>query len=302
MSAAQRVLVTGAHGQVGVDLVDTLRALSPPGADASWQRDDARVADNEFVVTALSHDDLDVTKRELVAGALRDSRAQVVVNLAAYTKVDAAESDVTTARALNSDAVGALSELCNEFGAHLITISTDFVFNGTKGSAYVEGDATDPLNVYGLTKRAGELNCSPRDSVLRTSWVLGVRARNVVHVIVDRVSRGESVNFVDDQRGTPTFAADLSRALVTLIRTQPGGLWHFANEGDVSWFEIARAVSLAVTGSDELVHAVQTSELSPAPIAQRPARSDLDTSQWRANGFDPPRAWSDGLARFLSAR
>ena len=302
MSTPLRVLVTGAQGQVGADVVDTLCALSPPGADSTWQRDVLRVADDEFAVTALSHHDLDVTHRDHVATALRDSGANVVVNLAAYTRVDDAENDVAACRALNADAVGTLSELCADFGAHLITISTDFVFYGAKGSAYVEDDDTDPLNVYGQSKRDGELRCSSRDSVLRTSWVLGVRARNVAHLIVERVSRAESMNFVDDQRGTPTFSADLSRALVSLVREQPGGLWHFANEGDVSWFDLACAIAQSVTGNTELVHAVKTSDLSPAPIAQRPTRSDLDTSKWRMNGFAAPSSWRDGLARFLDAR
>ncbi len=302
MSGALRVLVTGATGQVGVDLVDTLRAESVPGSDPTWQPDSREIFPGEFDVIALSHRDLDVTRRDDVARVLKNVRADVVVNLAAYTRVDAAENDAVACTELNDTSVGVLSELCGEVQCHLITVSTDFVFDGNKGAAYVEDDVTNPLNVYGLTKRAGELACAANDTVVRTSWVLGVRGKNVVHLIADRVSRGESVRFVSDQRGTATFSADLARALVSVIRDQPAGMWHFANGEDVTWLDIARAVARHVVGNDELVHSVLTSDLDPVPLAKRPARSDLSTHKWTSSGYGAPRAWSNGLARFLDAR
>jgi dTDP-4-dehydrorhamnose reductase len=302
VSGPLRVLITGASGQVGVDLVDSLRAVLPPGADPTWQPDSHAVREGEFEVTALSHLDLDITRRDDVVEALRNSKPEVVVNLAAYTRVDAAENDVERCTELNATSVGTLSQLCAEAAVHFVTISSDFVFDGAKGAAYVEDDATNPLNVYGRSKRVGELHCSANDSVLRTSWVMGVRAKNVLHLIADRVSRGESVRFVNDQRGTATFSADLARALVSVIRDRPSGIWHFANAGDVTWFDLACSVARHLTGSDELVHAVTTSELIPAPLALRPARSDLNTDKWTANGYQSPRPCSDGLARFLDAR
>ena len=302
MSSPTRILVTGASGQVGVDLVDTLNGVQPPGSLAAWQPDGRSVEDGEFLVTAFSHRDLDVTDRDAVVTALRSCNADVVVNLAAYTKVDAAERDITSCFALNRDAPVALSELCAERNAHLVTISTDFVFDGLKGSAYLEEDVTNPLNVYGASKREGEIGCSPSDSIVRTSWVLGVRARNVVSIVTERVSHGEPVRFVNDQVGTATFAADLARALVTIVRERPGGLWHFANEGALSWFQLARAVTLIITGSDELATPISTIDLVPHPVALRPIRSDLSTEQWVSRGWSEPSHWSNGLERLLAAR
>jgi dTDP-4-dehydrorhamnose reductase len=296
------ILVTGASGQVGVDLVDTLRAISVPGADKHWQPDDRPVSPDEFEVHARSHAQLDITSRESIANVLAELRPDVVVNLAAYTKVDAAESDPESCFALNRHAVGQLSELARESGAHLITVSTDYVFDGTKGAAYIETDSTAPLNVYGRSKRDGELLCTERDTIVRTSWVFGVRARNVVHLIADRVTQGQTVRFVSDQRGTATFAADLSRALVTFVRQRPGGVWHFANTGDLTWYELASEVAHTLTGSRELVEPIATSDLVPTPAAQRPSRSDLDTSKWRSQGFVAPPTWSVGLARLLIAK
>ena len=225
MTSPTRVLVTGASGQVGVDLVDILSGAIPLGADATFQPDGQPVGDDEFIVLALSRRDLDVTDRDAVAQAIDVSRPDVIVHLAAYTAVDRAENDVESCYAVNATATESLSIAAHDAGAHLITISTDYVFDGTKGTAYVEDDDANPLNVYGGSKLAGELLCSDEDTVVRTSWVMGVRGKNVLHVIADRAASGANVRFVNDQTGTVTLAADLARALVTMVRQRPGGVW-----------------------------------------------------------------------------
>lgn len=299
--SATRVLVTGARGQVGVDLVDILSGLTPPGADRHFQPDLVSVRDGEFDVTACGHRDLDVTRPESVHAALEKYEPHVVVNLAAYTRVDQAESDESACDAANHLGPALLTIACERAGSHLITVSTDYVFDGEKGSAYVEGDPPDPLNVYGATKLAGERACTAQDTVVRTSWVMGVRGQSVAHVVAERVRRGDAVQFVTDQVGTVTVAADLARVLVTFVRERPGGTWHIANSGAVSWFDVAREIARAAVGSDALVAATTTAERVPAPAARRPARSDLDTTKWCGSGFAPLPAWREAVGRLVGA-
>jgi dTDP-4-dehydrorhamnose reductase len=297
-----RVMVTGAAGQVGVDLVDTLSGLSPLGADPLFQPDDRPVLDDEFIVLALTRHDLDVTDRDAVAQAILVSRPDVIVHLAAYTAVDRAETDAEQCYAVNATATESLSMAANDAGAHLITISTDYVFDGAKGAAYVEEDDANPLNVYGGSKLAGELLCSDEDTVVRTSWVMGVRGKNVLHVIAERAASGASVRFVNDQTGTVTLAADLARCLVTMVRQRPGGVWHVANTGTTTWFDVATFAGTLLGREDGFASAIVTSDLDPAPLATRPTRSDLSTAKWQAQSWKALPAWHDGVARLLADR
>ncbi len=296
-----RVLVTGAHGQVGRDLLDHLRGTLPPGGDPAFEPDATPVGPGEFEVVGLTRAELDVTDPASVARALSMARPDVVVNLAAYTAVDRAEDDAAACYAVNETGPALLSAGCAETGAHLVTVSTDYVFDGTKGEAYVEGDAPNPLSVYGASKWAGERRCAPRDTVVRTSWVMGVRGRSVVHVMAERARRGEPVRFVDDQRGTVTSASDLARVLVTMARERPGGIWHVANVGDATWHDVAAHVGRLLGAGEGFATPIATSELDPPPRARRPARSDLDTTRfaarWRAL---PP--WREAVARLLVDR
>lgn len=296
-----RVLVTGAAGQVGVDLVDTLAGLTPPGGDASFQPDGRAVGDDEFVVLGVTHHELDITDRDAVRSCVAATRPDVIVHLAAYTAVDRAESDVEACYAVNATGTESLSIAAHESEAHLIAVSTDYVFDGTKGAAYVEDDPTNPLSVYGASKRAGELALAPDDTIVRTSWVMGVRGRNVLHVIADRARSGATVRFVSDQRGTVTVASDLARALVTFVRERPGGIWHVANTGDTTWFEIARFAGTVLGRGDDFATAITTDQLDPPPAATRPARSDLDCTKWLAAGHRALPEWRDGVTRLLEA-
>lgn len=302
MTSPTRVLVTGASGQVGVDLVDILSGAIPLGADATFQPDGQKVEDDEFIVLALSRHDLDVTDRDAVAQAIDVARPDVIVHLAAYTAVDRAENDVENCYAVNATATELLSLAAHDAGAHLITISTDYVFDGTKGVAYVEDDDANPLNVYGGSKLAGELLCSDEDTVVRTSWVMGVRGKNVLHVIADRAASGANVRFVNDQTGTVTLAADLARALVTLVRHRPGGVWHVANTGTTTWFEVAQFAGTVLGREDTFASPIATSDLDPAPLATRPTRSDLSTAKWQAQSWQALPAWRDGVTRLLADR
>jgi len=297
-----RVVVTGAAGQVGVDLVDTLAGDVPPGARRDFCPDGQPIRTDEFEVAALTRHELDVTDHEAVERVLQATRPDVVVNLAAYTAVDAAQSDHEACRRLNALAPGALSAACERVGAHFITVSTDYVFDGEKGSGYVEDDETNPRSVYGATKREGEELCGPQDTIVRTSWVMGVRGRNVRHIIASRAAQNERVRFVDDQRGTPTLAADLARALVSFVRERPGGIWHVANDGDATWFDVARYAGDVLEQGPDFVTPIATSDLDPVPPAYRPRRSDLLTLKWQGAGLGVLPPWRDGVARLLAAR
>lgn len=301
MTQPVRVAVTGAAGQVGVDLVDLLQGRLPLGADAGFQPDGRPVGEDEFEVLALTHHDLDITDEEQVHRAMRAVRADVIVHLAAYTAVDRAETDVEACFAVNAAGTGYLSAAAKATGAHLVAVSTDYVFDGYKGDSYVESDVTNPLSVYGTSKRDGELLCSAEDTVVRTSWVMGVRGKNVLHIIADRATSGQAVRFVRDQTGTVTVAADLARALVTMVRERPGGLWHVANTGTTTWFDVADFAGRTLGRGDDFATAILTSDLDPAPLAHRPERSDLNTAKFAA-AFAPLPQWTAGVERLLRDR
>ena len=301
MTRPTRVLITGAGGQVGVDLVSWLGANPPPGADPRWQPDGRGVTSDEFEVLALSRHELDVTDAASIRRSLEMARPDVVVHLAAYTAVDQAERDVDQCFRVNADATGFLSAASKDVGAHFVAVSTDYVFDGEKGAAYVETDEPRPLNVYGASKWGGEQRCAGHDTIVRTSWVMGVRGRSVVHVIADRARSGATVRFVVDQTGTITLAADLARALVTVVRERPGGVWHVANEGATTWFELARFVGLSLGRGEAFAEAITTEQLAPPPLATRPRRSDLDTTKWHAQWGGLPD-WRAGVERLLSDR
>jgi dTDP-4-dehydrorhamnose reductase len=301
MSDATRVLVTGAAGQVGVDLMDMLNGTTPPGGDPAFQPDGRAVETDEFEALGLAHHELDVTDRDEVLRALAAAQPDVIVHLAAYTAVDRAEEDAERCFEVNEIGTLVMSQGAHEVGARLITISTDYVFDGTKGAAYVEYDEAHPLNVYGASKREGELHCSERDTIVRTSWVMGVRGKSVAHVIADRALSGATVRFVDDQMGTVTAASDLARALVTLVREPPGGVWHIANVGATTWFEVAKYIGTLLNRDEDFATPISTSELSPPPLATRPERSDLDTEKFSSTWSALP-GWRDALERLVVER
>ncbi len=302
MSRPVRVLVTGAGGQVGRDLVDTLQGIAVPGADPEFWPDDHPVERDEFEVVGLTRHELDVTDRGDVVRAMTVVRPDVIVHLAAYTAVDRAETDADTCYAVNARGTETMVLGARASGAHLVAVSTDYVFDGEKGAPYVEDDLAKPLSVYGASKWAGEQYCGPEDSVVRTSWVMGVRGRNVAHVIAERADQGATVRFVDDQVGTVTVAADLARALVTLVRARPGGVWHVANSGEATWFEVARHVGECRGRHDGFATAIRTDQLDPAPLARRPRRSDLATDRWRERGWAALPPWREGVARLVADR
>lgn len=256
------MLVTGAGGQVGSELLVALRDLD---------------------VVGLTHAQLDVADREAVAEAIRATAPDVVVHAAAWTAVDACEEDPARARRVNADGTAHVVAAARAVGARVCYVSTDYVFDGTKADPYVETDAPNPLSVYGRTKLAGERALDPDDVVVRTSWVCGRHGANMVKTILRLAAEPGPLRFVEDQRGHPTFADDLAAGIARLLDAGIPGTYHVTNQGAVSWYEFAREVLEAAGHDPERVEPVPTSAM-PRP-APRPANSVLENAALRAAGL-----------------
>jgi dTDP-4-dehydrorhamnose reductase len=242
---------------------------------------------------------LDVTDAAAVTAAVDRVRPDAVVHCAAFTAVDAAESDEAQAFAVNAAATAALARACRRHGARLVYPSTDYVFDGAAETPYRPDSPTSPLNAYGRSKLAGEeaalTGCDAL--VVRTSWLYGPGGRNFVTTILDRARAGETLRVVDDQLGAPTTTRDLARVLILLLELgAPSGIYHATNEGETTWYGLARAAA-GLAGIPADIRPCSTAEF-PRP-AVRPAYSVLDCSAtWSVTG--PAPHWRDALARSLA--
>jgi dTDP-4-dehydrorhamnose reductase len=277
-----KLLVTGAAGQLGVDLVEHALAVGDQ-------------------VTAVAKADLDITDASAVRELLLAHRPDAVINAAAYTAVDACETNEALAFAVNGDAVGNLAAACEVVGAHLVHVSTDYVFDGTLDRPYREDDATNPQSAYGRSKRAGEQAAGATATIARTSWVCGQHGNNMVKLVLRLAADpDQALAFVDDQRGKPTFTADLAPALRRLAVDRQPGIFHVTNQGAVSWYEFVREI-LAAAGEDpDRVRPITTADLDPPRPARRPANSVLDDLAWRAAGYEPLRDFRRPLAELVA--
>ena len=275
-----RVLVTGAGGQFGHDLV---RHCVASGDD----------------VVALERSALDVGDRDAVAAALDRHRPEVVVNAAAWTAVDACERDVARAFRDNADAVRYLREACDRHSAHLVQISTDYVFDGTLDRPYREHDATNPLSVYGQSKLAGEQAAGEAATIVRTSWVCGATGSNMVKTVLRLIEASAPLAFVTDQRGCPTFTADLAGPVRELAVQRRAGVFHVTNQRAVSWFEFVREIVAATGGDPDVVHPILAADLDPPRPAPRPANSVLENTALQAAGIPLLRDHAEALHDLL---
>lgn len=279
----RRVLLTGASGMLGSDLVPVLAGA---GMD----------------VFARPKLDLDITSEREVARAFRETRPDVVVNCAALTRVDACETD-PRAFEVNARAVEGLADRCVLHGAQLVQISTDFVFDGEKRTPYAEGDPTGPLSAYGRSKCEGEAAALrlPTALVVRASWLFGSGGWNFVEAILKQVEEGKRhLRVVSDQRGRPTAAPDLAQAILALLQAGAVGIYHFANRGEVSWLDFAREILLLAGVGRVEVEGIRAVEL--ARPARRPAYSVLDTSKYERVTGRSIRHFGEALVEYLSRR
>jgi dTDP-4-dehydrorhamnose reductase len=294
MNASPRVrtalLITGGRGQLGADLV---AAAAQAGITA---------------VRAPGSAELDVTDPAAVRSAVRAlagaGGSAVVVNAAAYTAVDAAERDPERAHAVNATGPAHLAAACAEHGARLVQVSTDYVFPGDAPAPYRADDPTGPRSVYGRSKLAGERAALAAGAhVVRTAWLYGARGANFVRTMARLERSHQTVPVVDDQRGSPTWTADLADGLVALALAAdrvPPGVLHCVNSGATTWYGFARAVFTEIGADPERVRPCTTAEF-PRP-APRPANSVLDTTSWTAAGLPALRPWRTALAAAFTAQ
>jgi dTDP-4-dehydrorhamnose reductase len=282
----RRILVTGGTGQVGLELT---RRAWPEGVE----------------IVAPNRAELDLTDRSAIAAHVAGGGFAAVINAAAYTAVDRAESEKAEAFALNELAPAALADAARAAEIPLVHVSTDYVFRGDADAPYETEAPIDPINVYGASKAAGEtavrLGC-PRSAIVRTAWVVSPNRTNFVRTMLRLADGRETIRVVADQRGAPTLASDLADALATIAlrmipdERAPAGLFHFANVGETTWADFAEAIFAEARERGAKVPRVEriTTADYPTP-ARRPAYSRLSTSRIERDYGIVPRPWRDWL-------
>jgi dTDP-4-dehydrorhamnose reductase len=282
-----RVLITGAGGQLGRDLVLAFGTAGP-----------------RHEVVAADRGRIDVGDRDAVLQAIGQLRPAVVVHAAAWTAVDACEADPDRAYRVNALGCRHVAEGARLAGAHLVAVSTDYVFDGESPEAYREWDRPNPRSVYGRSKLGGEREIAallPGATVVRTSWVCGAHGSNMVKTVLRLAAERPELAFVDDQRGCPTFTEDLAGMIVQLATARLPGLFHVTNQGPTTWFQFARDVLEAAGRDPSMVRPISTAELQPPRPAPRPANSVLDNAALRLQGIPLLRDHHEPLERVVKA-
>jgi dTDP-4-dehydrorhamnose reductase len=278
--ALQKILVTGAEGQLGKCLQD-LAKENP-----------------SFKFIFCSKAQLDITSEVAIKNAVEEYQPSYLVNTAAYTAVDLAESEKEKAFVVNADSMIGLSRICKEKDTRLIHISTDYVFNGDETVPYKEDDVLNPINVYGDSKAAGEINTlkeNPGAIIIRSSWIYSSYGKNFVKTMLQLMRTREQVRVVNDQFGSPTYAADLAVAILNLIVSNKwvGGIYHYTNTGIISWYEFALAIKEIAQLHCEIIP-ITTSEFPTA--AKRPSYSALDNRKIQATYGIIASQWKKSLS------
>ncbi len=308
MNRPLRVLLTGGNGQLGRDVGQVLSGGVPDGGTSRGAGGILpAVAEGTFEVLSTDIDTLDVVDRTAVLAVVDSFRPDIVLHGGAYTAVDACESEPDIAFAVNALGTRNMAEAAGVVGAHLVYVSTDYVFDGTLDRPYVEWDQPNPRSVYGRSKLGGEVEvhavAGPSATIVRTAWVSGAHGANMVKTVLrlGRADPGSPLRFVDDQHGCPTFTADLAAALVRLALDRRPGTFHVTNQGETTWFGFARA-TLGAAGLDPgRVEPIATSDLDPPRPAPRPANSRLDNAALRLSGLPMLPEWTDALERLVAA-
>lgn len=273
------ILVVGANGMLGRDLLEVL-AGNVRGVDLG---------------------EIDISSAESVRKVLLTLKPEVVINAAAYTDVDGCEEKRELAMQVNGEGVAHLALTCREIGAKLVQVSTDYVFDGRKGTPYLEDDPTGPLSVYGESKLVGETNARLAGDylIVRTQWLYGLHGKNFVETMLKLATEKNELAVVDDQIGSPTWTIDFSHAIKSLLDKGRRGVYHMASGGFCSWNEFARAIFTEV-GSSVRVTPLPTTELRRP--ARRPLYSALDCGKLASDTGFQPRPWREALKAYLKMR
>ena len=275
---SKKILITGAHGQLGSALSSLLQSTP-------------------YNVVCTDYDSLDITNSEAVESFIGEGKFDYIVNCAAYTQVDRAEEDADNADLLNHIAVANIANAALNCGGRVIHISTDYVFDGNHFVPYVESDEPAPRSVYGSTKLAGErdlFDIAPDSIVVRTAWLYSATGNNFVKTMLRLGKEKDSIRVVYDQIGSPTYAPDLASAILTIIESETWepGVYHFTNEGVISWYDFAKAI-FRISGVHCEVSPILSSEYKT--LAVRPHYSVLDKSKIKSVfGVNIPY-WEDSL-------
>jgi len=283
----RKILVTGADGMLGVDLVRRLRK-----------------GPNRIITSTIRS--MDITNPSQVKHTILSARPDVVIHAAAYTAVDKAEEERELCMAVNHEGTKNVALSCREIGAELIYISTDYVFDGKKKTPYIETDIPHPLNVYGKSKLLGEevvRTLAPRHKICRTSWLIGVHGvgeMNFVEKILHAATAKKVLRVVDDQIGRPTFTFDFALLLERVMGLQEWGIFHLTNTGECSRYELAQCVLVMGGRSDVRIVPVSSTEYPAA--ARRPTNSLLNSNRLESLGIPPLRHWKEALRDYFIRR
>ncbi len=276
----KKVLVTGADGQLGSELISNL-------------------TNSGYSVFGQNKAQMDITDRASVEEIVCRIKPDIVIHCAAYTKVDEAETNADKAFLINAIGTRHLVSASEQLGSIFVYLSTDYVFDGKTRVPYHEFSPVSPLNTYGQSKLAGEIivkELHSRYFIVRTSWLFGLQGPNFVQTMLKLADEKAFLSVVDDQRGSPTYTGDLSTALLQLIETTKFGTYHVSNSGSCTWYEFAKEIFKENGMEVDLRPCATEQFLRPAA---RPAHSVLDHMGLRINGFPPMPDWREGLRRYL---
>ncbi len=284
----KKVLITGANGMLGRALVEKLG--------------------ERYAVKGITIDDADITDLDAIAKVITKIKPALVIHAAAYTKVDECESNISLAYRVNAIGTRNVAIACQGIDASMVYISTDYIFDGTKDSPYVEFDPANPLSIYGNSKLAGEVfvqQVLSRFYIIRTAWLYGEGGANFVDTIINKAKTEKQLKVVDDQRGSPTYTKDLADKIGEVISREGYGIYHITNSGSCSWFEFAKKI---VEISLKKNRSYMTYKTSIVPIksselkrpAKRPANSVLRNFMLELEGISLMRHWEEALKSYLS--
>lgn len=276
-----KILVLGCRGMLGTDLV----------AELSKTHD----------VSGRDVDDFDITSLSDCRDLIGEMKADAVVNAAAYTNVDGCETDETGSFAVNAEGVKNVALACKEYGAQLVHFSTDYVFDGTKNSPYVEDDPCNPVSAYGRGKLMGEeylREITDNYLIIRTAWLYGKHGKNFITAIVDRAEKTGRLEVVDDQTGSPTYTVDLAAAVRVLIEGDHRGIFHVTNRGSCTWFEFANKIMEYKEMNDVSITPIRSEQLDRA--AARPAFSVFSCRKFADATSRTMRFWQIALKDYMA--